>query len=520
MCLRHSQNSDTIVNGVIIVGGKRPVIAETHNPSDITEDTARQARSSNPGEPTQLGFDGTETPARQIRYARDPEDDSPTCEVCKQSEDDCNCWTCKGCDNRKSEDDSSCELCRHCGECCNCWTCRGCDKARAEDASKCNNCEGCENCCECYYCEGCNSRVRESCGDCEMCTDCCSCNGDGRKGPRVKQHFRIEHPDNLKGYRTNKLRRAVSVELELSEISDPDTLVTWAENARAGLVEDGSIPTSGCEINTNPASGDLFLSRIASMIEAIEGCESNDSCGLHVHVGASDYGQYDLRKLIMLWAGVESSMYELIARTRFQNNYCKVSASDYVNALVDNGDNENCTFAGKARTWNERIASVLYESNPRDAKSACKREKYDGRRYYGLNIHSFFFRKTIEVRLHEGTTDGEKLKHWPLVCGHIVDYASKATEKQILAMLHSEMSSEDILLAILPPYLREWVSSTLKARREARSKYGSTEETREFLFNVNCARIALITGKAWKENHKISNAVARVRASTEVFAYA
>ena len=68
--------------------------------------------------------------------------------------------------------------------------------------------------------------------------------------------------------------------------------------------------------------------------------------------------------------------------------------------------------------------------------------------------------------MHEGTTDGEKLKHWPLVCGHIVDYASKATEKQILAMLHSEMSSEDILLAILPPYLREWgfVYAESKAR--------------------------------------------------------
>ena len=68
--------------------------------------------------------------------------------------------------------------------------------------------------------------------------------------------------------------------------------------------------------------------------EIVEDCDHDNSCGMHVHVDASDYSQWDLRKLIMLWAGVESTMYELIARQRWENTSCMVSSRRYVRALL------------------------------------------------------------------------------------------------------------------------------------------------------------------------------------------
>lgn len=359
-----------------------------------------------------------------------------------------------------------------------------------------------------------------NCGNCERCGDCCSCDSDeNRKGPRVAQRFQIERPLNLKGFRENKLRRPISIELELSSVGYHEELENWAERARAGLVADGSIPESGCEINTNPASGDIFVSRTASMIQALSDSDVdvNNDCGLHVHVDASDYSQYDLRKLILLWTCVESSMYELVSRNRYDNTYCKVSSDAYASAM-----RANVPFAEKtkAHTWNERIGQLLYEkSKARDAKKD-KCEKYSGQRYFGLNIHSFFFRKTIEVRLHESTTNAEILRNWPLVCAHIIEFASVKTETQILELLRSSMSSLEILLSILPTSVREWVSKRIDERRAARGVHN--EAISEFLKGIDHTRATLANSEIWQESRKAPAkhfSLHRAPAKQEVFAW-
>jgi hypothetical protein len=319
------------------------------------------------------------------------------------------------------------------------------------------------------------------------------------------------------GYTENKLRRPVSVEVEYTDVEQArDDLLKWAIKTGAGLVGDSSIASAcGTEVNTNPAAGNIFLQRMDELGEIVEDCDHDNSCGMHVHVDASDYSQWDLRKLIMLWAGVESTMYELIARQRWGNTYCAVSSGRYVRALLSDdtivvaGNEDNPEEVGKslnsAHSWGERIAQAVYESHGRDIcgrGGEGKRLKYNQSRYHGLNLHSYFFRKTIEVRLFESTGSTETLKNWPLVCGNIVDFASRSTERTIMDMLRSEVPGKGLLLSILPDTQRAWVLATLEKRKAARLSYGTQEDTEKFIANIDKYRAQLISSQLWKEKEK------------------
>ena len=435
----------------------------------------------------------------------------------------------------EEESEPTCELCWELGSDCTCWTCQGCHKKRFGDVSRCECCECCERCCECSYCDGCGpynpdyrGRCRSEIQNCNRCGNCCDCNNEEEEeeeeeeGPRVSQRLRIEKPTNLLGYTENKLRRPVSVEVEYTDVEQVrDDLRKWAIKTGAGLVGDSSISgPRGTEVNTNPAAGNIFLQRMDELGEIVKDCDHDNSCGMHVHVDASDYSQWDLRKLIMLWAGVESTMYELIARQRWGNTYCMVSSRRYVRALLSDdtievaGDEEEegqetPEKVGKslnpAHSWGERIAQAVYESHGRDIydrRGEGKRHKYDHSRYHGLNLHSYFFRKTIEVRLFESTTSVETLKNWPLVCGNIIDFASRSTERTIMDMLRSEVSGKGLLLSILPDAQRVWALETLEKRKAARLSYGTQESTEQFIANIDKYRAQLISGQLWKEKEK------------------
>jgi hypothetical protein len=328
----------------------------------------------------------------------------------------------------------------------------------------CDCCERCSDCCECYVCSRCGEHVREICGECERCNDC-GCNCDSADAPRCRQDFKIEKPANLTGYKINRLRRPIAIELELSSVGDSSELLRWAKSSGAGLVEDGSIPDEGCEINTNPAAGDYLISAMEALARALSSSDADvdHSCGLHVHVDASDYTQYDLRRLIMLWAATERAMFDIAGARRISNTYCHPASEQYIQALT-------CGFDSKI--FRKTLARSLY-SRSDSAIPECKTDRYNRARYYALNIHSFFYRKTIEFRLHEAKTSVSVLRNWPRVCGQIVEFALKHSERELKALVCSDKTSSAILALILPKDLQEWVSSVLTARYEARQRAGT-----------------------------------------------
>jgi len=87
----------------------------------------------------------------------------------------------------------------------------------------------------------------------------------------------------------------------------------------------------------------------------------------------------------------------------------------------------------------------------------AKTQKYGETRYRALNLHSYFLRKSIEFRHHEGSTDAKTIINWAMVCGHVVEAANRLSEAQIRELPND---SKKALVEILPDGLVTYCRST------------------------------------------------------------
>jgi len=77
-----------------------------------------------------------------------------------------------------------------------------------------------------------------------------------------------------------------------------------------------------------------------------------------------------------------------------------------------------------------------YKNHDKLAIKYDKGEKYNHTRYCGLNLHSVFYRGTIEFRQHAGTVDEEKILRWAGILLFVVDYAINHYSDQTITSLY------------------------------------------------------------------------------------
>lgn len=153
----------------------------------------------------------------------------------------------------------------------------------------------------------------------------------------------------------------------------------------------------------------------------------NDDCGTHVHIGASDLSPIDLAKLAILQNIIEPMIFGTLNEYRMETNYCKKTNREMVEKYIAKGDEITL----------QEVADFYYGWNVNLEGSFGK---YDGARYYGLNLHSYFYRQykngspTVEFRYFEGCDDSEKAKAWIELCIKLVDFAKYTTIEQLLVI--------------------------------------------------------------------------------------
>jgi hypothetical protein len=362
--------------------------------------------------------------------------------------------------------------------------------------------------CQCVTCTTCNhnrlaSQFHITSGvygaedvACGKCTQCCRCRVLGI--PMRSGNFRLWNAIFGKGeFKANPLRRHLSVEMEVDVFDKKTFSRTLNENLDKwgdAVVRDGSIGDAGVEINTNPCNGDLFLNHIRELTTGLENLKAicTPVCGLHVHVNVKGnpmldkdgkqmldqdmnplfdprtaYNHYDLRRLILLYNKVEPAMYMLCNEARLKGRYSVICGSYYMTKDVSPKD-----FRKTIVTKMYREGMKIPETKVEAAKAGGfktvgatlrknKSHKYQQVRYKSLNLHSFFLRGTIEFRHKEGSVDFTEVTNWALICGSVVDMASKMTEKDILALSNKPTLA---LASILPENLRTYAQDYWAAK--------------------------------------------------------
>jgi len=350
---------------------------------------------------------------------------------------------------------SECRACGNCNEACNCFTCNSCGERRSgRDHRICEHCDNGSCCCRCYQCSRCynwfaNTRSAGYCEDCNACQTCCQCAfrfssiimGDSTRLPYF--HDSKRH----KG-------RFISTEIEIAG-SDPkkanfvnEAIEKWAAIA----VEDGSLPVEGYEINTAPAKDEMFDKEITEICDALKKANAivTKRCGLHVHLDARDMTYYDLRKILQVYWAVEDDMFSMLPASRRDNRYC-------LRVKRDQGWSDVIHKKLSNKMWREAMTEKMYsfKHDPMNKRpqNGFRKRKYEQARYYALNLHSWFYRKTIEFRHHHGTADKTKIINWARICESVVDFAMKHSEREIRLHFANNVTP---LASILNPVLKDY----------------------------------------------------------------
>jgi|SRR6266851_7035938 len=217
------------------------------------------------------------------------------------------------------------------------------------------------------------------------------------------------------------IKRFIGVEIEVADFcSDPileKKLETTIKKWGGALKSDGSIDGNNpFEINTAPARGKAFIKQIREICGVLrEGkAKINRSCGLHVHIDARDFEVEDLVKVAQLWQKIEPQLFKRVARSRRNNEYCQ-PVRNVMNDALDDGTHI-CKKCGHTDIDIKDLADELTES--------CDK-------YYALNCSSYRYRKTLENRLHHGTTNAGKIISWARLNSRMVEYAKKHSLEEI-----------------------------------------------------------------------------------------
>lgn len=370
---------------------------------------------------------------------------------------------CTGC-SRTVAYLSLCQRCGLCNECCPVVRCGECGIEQNHDEIEfCLICCRCRECCICVRCGDCGELQASLCQTCQRCTDCCICRcrtchnmispdtrcrcvsqathhrnccpltafAFGHTGRRV-----IPVAANGAGLRFMKggakpgdVCRLVGVEIEISSYVYSTSWESYVRKLAVmgcDVVRDGSLPDSGIEIVTAPWSGKLFKKQMMCVLAGLLSHQPkvNDQCGLHVHVDARDFTVYDLRRMIILWSKIESGIASLIPSQRLNGSMCKLMHLENIVHILR---------LQRSPLFTKRILyGMLYGETAGAQKH--KTSKYGEMRYYGLNLHSWNIRKTLEFRFPPGTINYERICFWAALFSQIVQFAFKSKESDLLAM--------------------------------------------------------------------------------------
>jgi len=130
-----------------------------------------------------------------------------------------------------------------------------------------------------------------------------------------------------------------------------------------------------------------------------------------------DFSENDLRKLYLVYHRFERYFLEMVPSSRRDNGYCKSLRPNYEEIIE------------------MPIKNYLYRAHPKYNMESFIPSTHDGNRYYWLNMNSAISkRNSLEIRLHGGTIDSEKIIKWIRIHLKLIEWIKKTDIKRIISM--------------------------------------------------------------------------------------
>lgn len=239
-----------------------------------------------------------------------------------------------------------------------------------------------------------------------------------------------------------------------------------------GLIplRDGSI--NGHEYTTIPMKGIDGINLLANQMKELKNnCLINKECSVHLHLGGYPLEKSKILSLYNLCYSLQNEIGELFPYYIYNSGKYKANGKDYCKKLPKKMDSIEMLYNFLSDENADWMGSFT-KPHPNDPRRDRKWEVHS--RYYYCNFINMLFGekvKTVEFRVHNATTNFNKLVNWLYICMAILNYAENGTPNNSIKLKDViEFSYGDNTSKILMDYITE----RKEYNKHCQSKYGDT----------------------------------------------
>lgn len=158
------------------------------------------------------------------------------------------------------------------------------------------------------------------------------------------------------------------------------------------------------------------------------GAKTNSSCGIHVHVDAANHNRQSLKNLIGIMYSKEDILFKALQVSEARaSRWCQKVREPMLRRARTLTSDETSDLTQLENIWYEG-----FEDDGRD-----RHDHYNKSRYYALNLHSVFYRGTVEWRCFNSTLHAGKVAAYVNLCLAISAQAI-AQRSTVMRKTHSE----------------------------------------------------------------------------------
>jgi len=177
-----------------------------------------------------------------------------------------------------------------------------------------------------------------------------------------------------------------------------ETVVVDTRGRRWACVHDGSLSQSAHAEIVTPILTEDDLPQLQDVVRAVRasGAQVDHSTGIHIHIDGASFDARAIRNLLKIWNKQEQLIFHAFKVSPARRaRYCKDNDPSFIKLL------------DRTRPTSKDQLNALWYGRKRNQGSLSR---YDDSRYRAVNLHSLFYRGTIEFRLFEGTLRGDEVK--------------------------------------------------------------------------------------------------------------